>query len=94
MSCDRAKIALRADNFKCFDNLIAQVCDLYFDAAVFQGSDQPTQYRTGCNVDGRHIRKIEDNGPDLRRSAIDQIEDLSADMLRVEVEPCDRAAHH
>jgi hypothetical protein len=81
MSCDRAEIALRAFNFKRFDNLIAQLCDLYPEAEVFQGSDQPTQYRPRCNIDGRHIRKIEDNSPDRRRGAIDHIEDLPADVI-------------
>ena len=93
MSHDRAEIVLRVDNFQCLDNLVVQLCKFYPDAAVFEGSDQPTQYGTGGDIDGRHAGKIEDDGPDPRRSAIDQIDDLPADMLRIEVEPCARAAH-
>src|SRR5262245_38854950 len=92
MSHDRAEIVLRVDNFQCFDNLVAQLCKFYSDAAVFQASDQRTQYGAGGDIDSRHDGKIEDDDPDPRRGAIDHIEDLPADMLRIEVEPCARAA--
>src|SRR5262249_20727123 len=89
----RADIVLRVDNFQCFDDLIAQLSNLDRDAAPFYGSDQSTQYHCRGDIDGRHAGKIEHNGPDPRRSAIDHVDDLPADMLRIEVKPCARAAH-
>jgi hypothetical protein len=35
MSHERAEIVLRVDDFQCFDNLVAQLCKFYPDAAVF-----------------------------------------------------------
>src|SRR5215475_1431519 len=93
MSHERAEIVLRVDDFQCFDNLVAQLCKFYPDAAVFYGSDQSTQYGSGGDIDGRHAGKIEDDGPDTHRGAIDHIDDLLTNMVRIEVKPCARAAH-
>jgi len=93
MRYQRPEFVLRADHLQLFDNFVAQLCELYPDAALFQDLHQSTQYHPRGNVDVRHAGKIEDNGPNLRRGSIDQIEDAAADMLRVEVEPCARAAH-
>jgi hypothetical protein len=35
MSHERAEIVLRVDDFQYFDNLVAQLCKFYPDAAVF-----------------------------------------------------------
>src|SRR5262245_3837311 len=93
MGYDRTEIVLRADNFQIFDDLVAHLCKLYRDTALFQGPDQRTQYRACGNVDGKHGRKIEDHGPDSRRGTVDENDDLAADVLRIEVEPRARAAH-
>jgi len=43
MRDNRTEILVRADKFETFDDLIAQLRNLYVDAASFQGADQPTQ---------------------------------------------------
>src|SRR5262249_4816695 len=93
MGYDRTEIVLRADNFQIFDDLVAHLCKLYGDAALFQGPDQRPQDRARGNVNGKNGRKIEDHGPDPARSTVDENDDLAADVLRIEVEPGARAAH-
>src|SRR5262249_25099039 len=93
MRDDRTEILVRADKFQIFDDLIPQLCNLDPDGALFQGSHQSTQYHSRGDIDGRHAGKIEHDGPDLRRGRVDHNEDLPADVLRIVVKPCARAAH-
>src|SRR5712691_3384822 len=94
MSDDRTEIVLRAGAFQIFNDIVAQLCKLDRDAASSQPPRQRTQYRARGDVDAGYARKIEDHRSESCRRIIDQIDDLPADVLGVEVEPPARATHH
>jgi len=87
MRDDRTEILIGADKFQIFDDLIAQLRNLQSDAAILQSSRQSTQYHSRSDIDDRHAGKIEHDNPELGWGRIDHMKDLTADMLRIEVEP-------
>src|SRR5262249_15526501 len=94
MGNDRAEFLLGTGHLQVFDDLVAQLRELDCNAARVQRARQRAQYRCRGDVDAGNERTIEHDGDGPGWRTVEQIDDLTADVLGVEVEPGAGVAHH